>query len=95
MNVEHGSFTPLVFSLTGGEGPKAFMFHKNIAQKISATTEENYDRVISLIRCKLSFLICVTGSRSVSNDHVNLDDVSITGQAAGLFLAFGDLVIEP
>ena len=41
MNVEHGTFTPLVFSLTGGEGPEAFIFHKNIEQKISATTEEN------------------------------------------------------
>ena len=58
MNVEPGTFTPLVFSLTGGEGPEAFIFHKNILQKISATTEENYDRVLSLIRCKLSFLTC-------------------------------------
>ena len=41
MNMEHGTFTPLVFSLTGGEGPEVFIFHKNIAQKISATTEEN------------------------------------------------------
>ena len=84
MNVEHGTFTPLVFSLTVGEGPEAFIFHKNIVQKISATTEENYDRV-SLIWCKLSYLICVRESRSVSNDHVHLDGVSLTGQAAGLF----------
>ena len=84
VNVEHGTFTPLVFSLTGGEGPEAFIFHKNIVQKISATTEEKYDRV-SLIRCRLSYLICVRESRSVSNDHVHLDDVSLTGQAAGLF----------
>ena len=82
MNVEHGTFTPLVFSLTGGEGPEAFIFHKNIVQKISATTEENYDRVLSLIRCKLSFLICVRESRSVSNDHVHLDYVSLTGHCS-------------
>ena len=25
-------------------------------------------------------MICVRGSRSVSNDHVNLDEVSVTGQ---------------
>ena len=65
MNVEHGTFTPLVFSMTGGEGPEAFMFHKNIAQKIFAITEENYDRVLSLIRCKLSFLICVLSSNFI------------------------------
>ena len=67
------------------------MFYKRIVQKIAAKTEENYDRVLSLIRCKLSFmilksvLICVRRSRSVSNDHVQLDDVSLTGHAAGLF----------
>ena len=55
MNVEHGTFTSLVFPLTGGEGPEASMFHKYIAQKISAETEENYDRVLSLIGCKLFF----------------------------------------
>ena len=66
MNVEYGTFTPLVFSLTGGEGLEASTFHKHIAQKISAKTEENYNRVLSLVRCKLSFLIlrsvliCVT-----------------------------------
>ena len=32
-----------VLSLTGGEGPEAFMFRKDIAQKISAKAEENYD----------------------------------------------------
>ena len=57
MNVEHGTFTPLVLSLTGGECPETSKFYKHIAQKISAKTEENYDRVISLMRCKLSFSI--------------------------------------
>ena len=32
MNVEHGTFTPLVFSLTGGEGPETSMFDTHIAQ---------------------------------------------------------------
>ena len=89
--MQHETFTPLFFSLTEGEGAEASMFHKHIAQNISAKTEEKYDRVLSLIRCKLSFLIlrsvlmCVRGSRSVSNDHLDLDGVSLTGQAAGLF----------
>ena len=87
MNVEHRTLTPLVFSLTG----EASMFYKHIAQRISTKTEENYDRVFSLINCKISILImrrvliCVRGSRSVSNDHVYLDDVPLTVQAAGLF----------
>ena len=35
MNVEHGTFTQLVFSLTNGEGSKTSMFHKHVAQKIA------------------------------------------------------------
>ena len=38
MNVEHGTFTPLFFSLTGGEGPDTSMFHK---EKIANKTVEN------------------------------------------------------
>ena len=47
-NVEHGTFTPLVFSATGGEVPDVSIFHKYIAQKIFAKTVENYGRVLSL-----------------------------------------------
>ena len=36
MNVEHGAFTALVFSLTRGEGPEGSIFHKHIARKICA-----------------------------------------------------------
>ena len=53
MNVEHGTFTPLVFSLTGGEGPETSMFHKHISQQIAIKTEEKYEKVRLLIRCKI------------------------------------------
>ena len=33
INVEHETFTPLVFSLTGGKIPEPSMFHKHIARK--------------------------------------------------------------
>ena len=82
MNLEHGTFTPLVF------------FHvpqdKHIAQKIANKTEEKYEKVSKLIRCKLPFLILrsvllfIKGSRSISKDLVVLDDVSLTCCAAGL-----------
>ena len=81
MKVKQGKFFSLVFSVTGSECPGASIFHKHIAQKISAKIKEDYNRMLPLIRCKLSFLIftsaliCVRGSRSVSNDHVHLDDV--------------------
>ena len=40
MNVEHGTFTPLVFSLAGGEGSEISMFYKHFAQKIVNKTEK-------------------------------------------------------
>ena len=52
MKVEHGTFTPLVFSMRGGESPEVSMFHKHIARKISAKTEEKYERVLCLIKCQ-------------------------------------------
>ena len=42
MNVEHRTSTPLL----GAKVPEVSMFHKHIAQPISAKTEENYDRVL-------------------------------------------------
>ena len=91
MNVEHGTFPPLVYSLRGGEGPETSMFHKHITQKYCEKNEEKCEKVLSVIRCKLSFLIlisvliCVRGSCSVSKYNVVLDDVSLTGQTVGLF----------
>ena len=41
MNVEHRTLTTLISSLTRGEDPEVSIFHKQIAQKISAQTEEN------------------------------------------------------
>ena len=86
INVEHGTCTPLAFSLA-----ESSTFHKYIAQKYCKKIEENYEKVLSLIRSKLSFyilrsvLICVRGSRSVSNDNIVSDNVSLTGQTVGLF----------
>ena len=55
MNVEHGTFTPLVFSVCGAMGTECSAFHKHIAQKISERTGERYEKIIGFIRCKLSF----------------------------------------
>ena len=57
MNIKHGTFTPLVFSLSGGISTECSMFHKHIAEKIAVKTEERYEKILSIIRCKLSFLI--------------------------------------
>ena len=40
MNVEHGTFTPLVFSLNGIMSPECSQYHKYLAQKIAAKSEQ-------------------------------------------------------
>ena len=70
LNVEHGSFTPLIYSIGGGIGHEATYYHKLLASKISNKTGDKYCNVVNFIRCKLSFLIvkmallCIRGSRS-------------------------------
>ena len=57
MNVEHGTFTPLVFTVNGGMSKECLTFHKFVAEKIANKTGCRYDKVLSFIKCKLSFLI--------------------------------------
>ena len=70
MNIEHGTFTPLFFSVSGGMGKECSMFHKRVAERLTIKTDERYEKAISTIPCKLSFLIlksalmCVGGRRS-------------------------------
>ena len=81
MNIEHGTFTPLVFSVHGGMARECSIFHKYLADKIASKTGCRYEKVLSLMKCKLSFLIlraslmCVRGSRSLrthaENHHID------------------------
>ena len=81
LNIELGTFTALIFSLTGGMGFESSVYHKTLANKIAIKTGDKYCNIINYIRCRLSFLIqkmallCLRGSRSlkpgsseVSND---------------------------
>ena len=42
MNVEHETFTPLVFSVLGAEGPETSTFHRYIATKIASKHTRKY-----------------------------------------------------
>ena len=87
MNIEHGTFTPLIFTANGCMGPECSMFHKSIADKISEKTGEAYSDVISFIRCKLSFILmrsailCARGSRRPKNS----DNLATIGDDFGLY----------
>ena len=85
MNVEHGTFTPLVFSVNGGMTKECLKFHKFVAEKIANKSGCLYEKVLSIIKCKLSFLIlrafllCVRSSCSFATHSGNhaVDDYEI------------------
>ena len=68
--IEQGSFTPLVFSTSGGMGRAATIAYKRLATLIAEKREQPYSDVMGWIRCHLSFsllrstIMCLRGSRS-------------------------------
>ena len=68
---EKGTFSPLVFTTTGGMGPEATRFLKRVAVKLAAKTREKYSDtdVMNNIRTRVSFeilrsvLVAVRGVR--------------------------------
>ena len=85
MNVEHGTFTPLVFSVNEGMAKEFLKFHKFLAEKIANKYGCCHEKVLSIIKCKLSFLIlcaflmCERGSCSFTKHSGNhaVDDFEI------------------
>ena len=84
MNIEHGTFTPLVFSVSGGMGKECPMFHKHVAERLTIKIGERYEKIISTIRCKLlipilnSALMCVR--RSQSHNLKTIDEFELVSQ---------------
>ena len=68
--IEHGCFSPLVFSTAGGMGPIATVVYKRLASLIAMKLQKPYSQILRWIRCKLSFSLirstirCLRGSRS-------------------------------
>ena len=57
IQVEKGSFTPIVMSTFGGMGVEAKKFHKRIATLISEKRGERYSDVVNYLRTRLRFSI--------------------------------------
>ena len=84
LHTERGTFTPLVFSTTGGMAPECIRFNKRIAELKSAKTGESYPDVMKYIRTRLRFallrstLIAIRGTRGAVRDReeINIGDIS-------------------
>ena len=75
--IEHGSFTPLIMSATGGVGAAANVCYKRLASLLSVKWNMPYSCSLAWIRCKLSFSLlrssiqCLRGSRSSPHTPVH------------------------
>ncbi len=63
--VEHGSFSPLVFSTAGGMGPIANVVYKRIASMTAQKQDKTFSKIIHWIRCKLSYIFTTALSNYV------------------------------
>ena len=95
--VEHGTFTPLVFSATGGMSDEAYAFYKHLASLLSDKWTEQYSVVMGWLRCCLSFSLlrsairCVRGSCSsigTFTQPVLMTSVELIQAETGLSFSF-------
>ena len=77
IQVEKASFTPLVFTTSGGMGPECTKYHKKVAQLISRKTKEDYAQIMDHIRTRLRFtllrstVLALRGERGKTKKHSN------------------------
>ncbi|KAG0718112.1 hypothetical protein GWK47_053125 [Chionoecetes opilio] len=68
-HVDQGSFTPLVFTTSGGMGPHAKCFYSRLADVMAEKKHQPRSHVVAWMRCRLSFsllrsaLLCLRGTR--------------------------------
>ena len=93
LNVEMGSFTPLLFGTNGGMGADCNCFLKRLAEKLSEKNEEPYHIAITWIRTWLPFEIlrlvptCVRFSRTPFHKIPQgdfIDDCRLNASEAGV-----------
>ena len=85
INVERATFSPLVFSTTGGMAPECQRLNKHLAEKIAQKRGEQYGHVMNHVRTRLRFallkatLIAVRGVRGHGKgaaEELDIDDIS-------------------
>ena len=81
IQVEHGSFTPVVFSSFGGCGKETSCFISNIVEKLSTKHGMENSVVANYIRTKVSFelirsqVACIRGSRSLKKINIDTNEI--------------------
>ena len=87
LEVEQGTFTPLVFTSTGGmAADECKRFRSRLTELLALKKGDDYATTISWIRAKVSFailrsaLLCLRGTRS-KRTAANISDIDITSES--------------
>ncbi|KAG0715208.1 hypothetical protein GWK47_012474 [Chionoecetes opilio] len=81
LQVDHGTFTPLVFTTSGGMAPKARSFYSRLADLMSVKKHQPRSSVAAWMRCRLSFsllrsaLLCLRGTRYSTPSNTDICDL--------------------
>ena len=76
LQIEHGTFTPLVFSIYGSMGREFAKFYSKLSELLSDKRKESISLTVNWLRTKLWFgilkscLQCLRGSRSVNRNII-------------------------
>ena len=79
--VEQGTFTPLVFTTSGGMAPQAITFYAHLAQRLSEKKMQSKSSVVAWMRCRLSFsllrsaILCIRGTRAKPPIYTSVGDL--------------------
>ena len=74
--IEHGSFTPLVFTVNGGMAPEATVMFKRLANLLAEKQQDSYGAIMGWLRCRISFnllrssLLCLRGTRAKPSERI-------------------------
>ena len=83
LQVERGSFTPLVFDLQGGMARECSTFYRRLAEMMAEKRSERFSSVVGWIRTKLCFsllrscLVCLRGSRSTRSQKLTSIEANV------------------
>ena len=78
--VERGTFTPLVFTTTGGMSDECQRYYSRLAELLAVKNQESYASTIAWIRTWVSFailrsaMVCLRGSRSRRRSTPNIQE---------------------
>lgn len=85
-DIERASFTPLVFTTSGGMASEATVFFKRLASMLAEKRGESYSETMGFVRCAVSFcllravLSCIRSS--YSSVKVQLKEQSVSDAVA-------------